>query len=607
MPPSKKYQGTLKDADRNIAYNDLVERKEYLGRRMTKGELKTFIQGNFNAKALHSVCRDKRIKVVIKVGENPKNISTLQDEVATKIVEIIQGMPVEEGSTTSNAEDVETDLFTLPDCPANTSRLDFIEKHVKRLSQFDSQQKAWCDKVIEVIQIKKDEGEIPVGSSLNKWVETQRTGYTLKTEDRTTLRTGPIEDWKVGILEAIPGWVWSVNEALWEGILGQLEDYIKKNGHSYIPRDHPKLGYLVCRLRGGFRGGGKGRLSDERKKQLQAIGFSFKSIKYQKKEDRDMEMMKQLVKFWERSDPDVNKRHTNVPYPKVTTNFEHMELHSWTIGARKRYIAEQRFRRLVDNEDSKKPAATLPVAKRQPLLEDKDDDEEGWLPKEEMNDDAFKRDNWLAPEVSEKMNQIGFIWDPMKHYNPAIRVETRVYDDLKTNYMIEFTYRDKVICPNDPKKRRPDAAKTKPYPLSRRKAAALSEVDEHRHDPYTVEKEQKKVYFTALDLIKQGYNDIHLIRANVGERYLPDPRQQFVHAEIINGIFEDDKEAPPIVPQVTVHLLDWDRDHHHVKAYEERILPDGMDIREGMTEDDWAKFPLYKNVHMYSSGVGKGE
>ena len=115
-----------------------------------------------------------------------------------------------------------------------------------------------------------------------------------------------------------------------------------------------------------------------------------------------------------------------------------------------------------------------------------------------------------------------------------------------------------------------------------------------------IESEQRKVYHQVTTLLKQDdCGDVHLIRTNGADRYFASEIQLDKHAEILHTI----KQLPmPVEPTVTVWMLDWDHNHHHVKAYQRRIL---NGCERATLEEEWDTRPLYEQVHMYSSGEAK--
>lgn len=105
------------------------------------------------------------------------------------------------------------------------------------------------------------------GHRIGAWVNQQRT-----LKNKGTLRA----DYEAR-LEALPGWVWAVNDSKWEEGFRQLVDYTKQHGTAQVPArlrhgDYP-LGSWVPKQRDFYRAG---TLSEERARRLEALpGWSW--------------------------------------------------------------------------------------------------------------------------------------------------------------------------------------------------------------------------------------------------------------------------------------------------------------------------------------------
>lgn len=101
------------------------------------------------------------------------------------------------------------------------------------------------------------------GINLGKWVTVQRQAKDNLLPGRHTN------------LEALPGWSWDARAALWAEKFASLHIFVEREGHALVPRGHiegtVKLGSWVREQRGK-----KDKLSDERRKQLEAVpGWSW--------------------------------------------------------------------------------------------------------------------------------------------------------------------------------------------------------------------------------------------------------------------------------------------------------------------------------------------
>lgn len=79
------------------------------------------------------------------------------------------------------------------------------------------------------------QGHVESGVELGTWVGTQRWAHS----------KGTLSGEKVDRLEALPGWLWSVPGSLWERAFGLLEQYVEREGHARLPRQHVESGYAL--------------------------------------------------------------------------------------------------------------------------------------------------------------------------------------------------------------------------------------------------------------------------------------------------------------------------------------------------------------------------
>mmetsp|Transcript_62784 Transcript_62784/g.152867 ORF Transcript_62784/g.152867 Transcript_62784/m.152867 type:complete len:487 (+) Transcript_62784:142-1602(+) len=101
---------------------------------------------------------------------------------------------------------------------------------------------------------------------LGSWVKNQRNCFNTN-DSRTTPQ-------KIERLEAI-GFVWNPHEAAWLEMYNRLQEYKHKNGNADVKKRYkkdPKLGRWVSLQRGTYK---KGKLSPDRTKKLEEIGFKW--------------------------------------------------------------------------------------------------------------------------------------------------------------------------------------------------------------------------------------------------------------------------------------------------------------------------------------------
>jgi superfamily II DNA or RNA helicase len=100
------------------------------------------------------------------------------------------------------------------------------------------------------------------GYKLGKWVSTQRTAH----------RVGRLSDERTARLEALPEWHWRPFDAQWADAYSIIQDYVTREGHARVPRDHIendfRLGAWVKEQRSVYR---EARMPDDRVARLEAL------------------------------------------------------------------------------------------------------------------------------------------------------------------------------------------------------------------------------------------------------------------------------------------------------------------------------------------------
>jgi hypothetical protein len=130
----------------------------------------------------------------------------------------------------------------------------------------------WQMRFGELLQYKEKHGNTLVPSeygenpSLGKWVNNQRTAY----------KDGNLSEERIQKLNDI-GFVWDPLEAQWQGLYYQLVQYKEEFGDTLVPHQYeknPSLGLWVGRQRNEYKAD---NLSVERIQKLNAIGFVWDS------------------------------------------------------------------------------------------------------------------------------------------------------------------------------------------------------------------------------------------------------------------------------------------------------------------------------------------
>lgn len=467
----------------------------------------------------------------------------------------------------------------LPPLPPGENAVEHVLNHFKRVSEGDGfgTDIHWVNSCKEMIREHYSFEPYPhchvpgiEETVIQRWAKTQRKGG--------------LQAWKRRILDCL-GFTWDVFEYNFDMNLLRLQQFKEKWGHYHVPTNYEDqhLFLFVKHLRDKRFPVSEGHL-----KKLRDIGYTLDMGSREwmtewKQSEEDKEMVKRLRQFWEESSDNPKNRHTNVPFPQSTQDRRWFSLYYWFCSAKERYVH-------TVQGDGK--------------------DVGGFKP--------------LCDEVLIEMAKLEVVLDPVAHFG-LCRVEHRYYVKLVEVYdrlIVErgwkdlpFRYdkRDKpavkdLFLPDGTQRqarhqRRPDAhkiiQKEGGVPI-----AIVDEYDERRHDDRTIESEQRKVYHWVNELLKQRVRDIHLIRVNGADRYYPDENQLIRHAELLHEI----RNAPvPDKPTVTVYLLDWDKNHHHVKAYQARKIPEGSGIGRAKEEKFWDTLPLYDRVIMeFTKGVTAG-
>src|SRR5262249_6698201 len=89
---------------------------------------------------------------------------------------------------------------------------------------------------------------------------------------RTFQADGRLAKERAARLTSLTGWVWGLQNARWDDGFAVLQQFVSREGHARVPRDHSESGFLL----GGWvktqrRAQAAGRLSDERAARLAAL------------------------------------------------------------------------------------------------------------------------------------------------------------------------------------------------------------------------------------------------------------------------------------------------------------------------------------------------
>ena len=265
----------------------------------------------------------------------------------------------------------------------------------------------------------------------------------------------------------------------------------------------------------------------------------------ERKHQVDEDRVKELREYFEQ------EGHSHVPYPDRTLVVNWHSLYVWTCKMRERY---------PDEVDTK---------------------------------------------IIEKMDDLNFDWYHPTHFKDEERVEIMIYDHLERVCDIKIQRRDLPFVPTDQLRRRPDAVILSTT-YNGLRIIIFGENDECLHNLESIEKEQRKQYLNITYAIREGYHAIHHYVRVSAQRYFIHLDQQSSHAAIIKKILADESRPEDGKFEVTMHILDYPSDHHHVNANRDRLMPKDDETVRAEAEEDWDKKPIFDHLKLYESGAGKG-
>ena len=142
------------------------------------------------------------------------------------------------------------------------------------------QERAWNDRYDELDVYKNKHGNCLVpqryskNKALGKWVDTQRTQYSLRNKGKHSHLT----EERIKLLEDL-GFEWSPQDNSWNDRYDELVEYKAEHGNCLVPQRYSKnkaLGRWVDTQRTQYRLRNEGKhsfLTEERIKKLEDLGF----------------------------------------------------------------------------------------------------------------------------------------------------------------------------------------------------------------------------------------------------------------------------------------------------------------------------------------------
>ena len=246
----------------------------------------------------------------------------------------------------------------------------------------------WSKNMVALCQYVFENGDclVPQNEVIGKWVSDVRAGRT------PSEGSGRLMSQRSPDLAAL-GFVWNAIEHVWNVRINQLEEFKATFGHCNVPCHYdlmPELGNWVSNIRTTAR---QARLTPERVKQLDDMGFEWVYVHPTTKR-----FLAILKAFW----VSTGREHCHIPYPTTTNCPLLKSVWPWITKLRKK---ERRGDHISD---------------------------------------------WLRKELA----KIGFEFDPPSRRKRQDRVETKIFYDFGATYNIILNRWDERI--DNESKSRPD-------------------------------------------------------------------------------------------------------------------------------------------------------
>ena len=330
-----------------------------------------------------------------------------QDEV---LHEIIQQMQVEKGRTGGFDDSRYRDKIEVlgPSVSVDQLRTGIAVCCIERLAV------TWDFRYGELQRFKVEHGNCNVPSrwpdnpQLNTWIGTQRKSY----------KNGQLSNERIERLETL-GFVWDMLEVAWEEKFAAIQDYKAKHGNCNVPPgwpDNPQLNTWIHNQRGAKT---SGKLSYEKIERLEAIGFDWDQRK------SAWEEMFALLQKYKAINGDCN----------VLRN-ENLQLAGWVMQqrrSRKNIVKRQKGRGFLSPEQIVRlevlgfdwdPLKSAWEEKFTLLQEYKAENGNCNVPQEWPDNPILgkwvisqrinRRKDKLTPAQIQRLENIGFDWDPAK-------------------------------------------------------------------------------------------------------------------------------------------------------------------------------------------------
>ncbi len=284
--------------------------------------------------------------------------------------------------------------------------MDRVEKLINLGFVWDPYYDQWEAMFAELLQYKSENGHCSVSQKseknleLARWVGRQRNAY----------KKGLLSQERIVRLEQL-GFVWNVINDAWEEMYNKLVEFKNSSGHCNVPQyfpENPKLGGWVSHQRDHFR---QGILLDERINRLQEMGFCWDPNNAMREE-----MFQALCEFKRANG------HCNIP-----STSEFSQLARWMVRQRTSYrngtICPKLKEKLFEIGFNWEPFANSWEEMFDALCKFQKENKHCNIPAKYQEN--MKLGRWvdrqrqsyrngqLSQEYIERLEKLGFIWDPL--------------------------------------------------------------------------------------------------------------------------------------------------------------------------------------------------
>ena len=420
----------------------------------------------------------------------------------------------------------------------------------------------------ELDQYKREHGDTlvpqnyPDNSQLGTWVNTQRVQYKLKEGGQACRMT----DERVRKLNSI-GFIWDVEDAAWEEMFLELNQYKHVHGHTRVPEgypDNPQLGRWVIEQRQNNK---KNKLAPERVDKLNEIGFDWDA-----QEAAWEEMFQQLEEY--------KKIHGDTLVPKNYS--DNIQLARW--------VCTQRHQFKLKESGKKSNMTDKRVDKLNKIDFVWNPNEAAWQSKYELLVSFYKEFGHTKIPLGEEHKELYGWCMRQRNLKAEGRLKEHRYDKLKKinfdffgqeakgssrleNMIIyelermdhEFQMKNEVFY-DVRYKYRPDGVIFVDDAF-----VIFFEVDERHHSRYSTEKESHRMKALHKEAGTQGYDRVAFVRVSTGLRREINCDQSVRQLKFVNNHLNELKSSTRRPHAFSIYYIDYPVDHFHVHFAKRRF------------------------------------